>query len=104
MGAVPTNDVVGGSIVRLTDDGAWTWFNDPRAVCDRGRLFTGWVNRARDVQVACHELASQRTQILTLHAAFQADDHVNPAILNNRDGSLTAFYTKHGGERVWQRS
>ena len=30
----------------LATDGAWTWYNDPRALFDRGRLFFGYVRAA----------------------------------------------------------
>ena len=30
-------------IIQLTDNGAWSWFMDPRAIVDRGRLIVGSV-------------------------------------------------------------
>jgi hypothetical protein len=41
----------GGAIERavhelvLANDGAWTWFNDPRALFHNGRLYFGYVKR-----------------------------------------------------------
>jgi hypothetical protein len=89
-----------GSTV-LTDDGAWTWFNDPRAIFHDGQILTGWVNRRGDIQFASHDLASGRTTVLMLHPAFQADDHDNPALLKNPDGTITAFFARHGGDEVY---
>src|SRR5205085_910035 len=71
------------STVLTDDDGAWTWFNDPRAIFHDGQILTGWVNRRGDIQFASHDLASGRTTVLMLHPAFQADDHDNPALLKN---------------------
>ncbi len=85
----------------LTDDGAWTWFNDPRAIYHDGQILTGWVNRRGDIQFGTVELATHRTTVLTLHPAFQADDHDNPALLKNPDGTITALFARHGGSDVY---
>ena len=39
---------IGGAIreLVLANDGAWTWFNDPRALFHEGRLYFGYVKRA----------------------------------------------------------
>lgn len=79
----------------LTGDGAWTWFNDPRSFYRDGALYTGWINREGDVQASRHSLAGNATSIVTLHDNYQRDDHNNPGLLPNPDGSFTAFYTQH---------
>jgi hypothetical protein len=85
----------------FTDDGAWTWFNDPRAIYHDGQILTGWVNRRGDIQFASHDLTTHETTALTLHPAFQADDHDNPALLKNPDDTVTAFFARHGGPEVY---
>ena len=34
---------VAGTLVRLNDNGAWSWFMDPRAIVDEGKLIAGSV-------------------------------------------------------------
>src|SRR5262245_58452168 len=41
-----------GSTYQLTPDGAWTWFNDPRALVAGNRLVTGWVTSSGFIQFA----------------------------------------------------
>jgi hypothetical protein len=89
-----------GAIFQLTGDGAWTWFNDPRAIYDDGKIITGWVTRSGDIEFASHNLTTHDTTILPLDRGFDADDHVNPSFLKNPDGTITAFYAPHGGPDV----
>ena len=37
------DEYVGGALVRLNDNGAWSWFMDPRAIIDEGKLIAGSV-------------------------------------------------------------
>lgn len=89
-----------GTIINLTADGAWTWFNDPRAIYDDGRVLAGWVNAAGDIQFASHDLVTGKTAVVTLDARFGADDHNNPSLLKNRDGTITVFWAPHGGPEI----
>jgi hypothetical protein len=103
-------DYVAGALVRLNDNGAWSWFMDERAIVAEGRLIVGSVRavgRFRDahepdwgnVEVAVHDLASGQTQSTVLHRHFEQDDHDGPALLLLPDGRYLATYTKHGVER-----
>ena len=56
--------------------GAWTWFNDPRAIAIDGTVYAGAISASGDVQVG----ASSRA--VALHAALETDDHDNPALLS----------------------
>ncbi len=86
--------------VTLTTNGAWTWFNDPRAIYDArtNRVYTGWISNTGTIQFAAHELKSGKTTVLDLKTGFEADDHNNPAFLLHDDGTITAFYTAHRTE------
>ncbi|MGD9764911.1 MAG: BNR-4 repeat-containing protein [Candidatus Binatia bacterium] len=106
---LPAN-YVAGSLIRLNDNGAWSWFMDERAIVHEGKLIVGSVravgafrNHADpnwgNVEVAVYDLGSGETRRAVLHPHFEQDDHDNPAFLPLEDGRLLAVYTKHAVER-----
>lgn len=92
-----------GQTTQLSSNGAWTWFNDPRAVYDAntGRLYAGWISNLGQVQFSSYQFtgpgAGSQT-VLDLNPSFERDDHNNPALQLHADGSLTAYYTWHRTE------
>jgi hypothetical protein len=97
--------VASAGVTQLTSNGAWTWFNDPRGLYVNGRLYTGWITNVTNipadtakVQFASVDLASGSSTILDLNSSFEPDDHNNPALVKNPDGTLSAFYTWHRSE------
>ncbi len=87
----------------LAPDGAWTWYNDPRALYHNGLLYFGYVrsNDARSVLSAY----DPRTGVATVQWASgwtQRDDHDNPALLPLRDGRLLALYARHGTTKSFE--
>jgi len=93
-----------GAEIVLNPDGAWCWFQDERAVIYQNKLTVGSLSRSGDVQATTWELKRGRVGIATLRAKFQIDDHNVPAFLLRRDGRLMAFYTEHGGLRMFHRT
>ncbi len=84
----------------LTDDGAWCWFSDPRAIYSGdNRIVTGWVTRDGSVEAASLDLKSGKTVTKTLYPQLEVDDHDNPAFLKLSDGNVLAMYTWHGGKK-----
>lgn len=77
--------------------GGWTWFNDPRAISYGGYTYVGWLEgQTGDVVVGSVNETSRATTEVTLHAAFEVDDHDNPALLvRASDHKLVAFYSRH---------
>ena len=95
----------GRAQVRLTDDGAWCWFSDPRAVYSHPRknlIVTGWVTKDGSVEAASLDLKTGKTEKTTLYPKLEVDDHDNPAFLALPDGNLLAMYTWHGGKKSAQ--
>lgn len=91
----------------LTDDGAWCWFADPRAVYHEGtkqRTYLGWVTSGGDIVVAHHDHATGRTESAVLHEKLDKDDHANPALLVREDGRIDAYYTRHAGRKMYVRT
>ena len=80
----------------MSDDGAWCWFSDPRALARDGKTYAGWMTADGSVQIGAFDSKTGAKQVATLHAKYQADDHDNPSLIFMPDGRLMAFYCKHG--------
>jgi hypothetical protein len=106
-----TANYVAGTLVELDDNGAWSWFMDPRVIIDSGKLIVGSVRavgkfregagdpRWGNVEVAVYDISAGKTATTVLHAHFEQDDHDAPAFLLRPDGRYLAMYSKHGAER-----
>lgn len=93
--------------IALTNDGAWCWFSDPRAVYlegKSGQVVFGYINSGGDVMIGAHHLTSGKTTAFTLHDSLEIDDHNVPTILELPDGHLLAFYNAHNGHVFMRRS
>lgn len=87
--------------VEIAPDGAWTWFNDERAIWHHGRLYAGYVTRVGDVGLSRYDPATGASNSFVLGSARarQADDHNNPSLVSRSDGRLLAVYSKHGAAK-----
>lgn len=98
--------------VQLNDNGAWSWFMDERVIVHRGKLLVGSIrSTAHDYprgkpeatwgncELAVHDLASGKTQVVVLHPHLEQDDHNGPALHVRPDGRVVAIYSKHSQER-----
>ncbi len=93
--------------VVVNDNGAWCWFQDPRALIDpvSGTILVGSIaasdgpggdRRAGDVDLTAYHLCDQTSQRFVLHPRFRpSDDHNTPALLIRPDGRYLAVYTDH---------
>jgi BNR repeat-containing family member len=108
--AYPGN-YVAATLVRLNDNGAWSWFMDPRVIVNEGKLIAGSVravgsNQANvsdskwgNVEVSVYDLETGRVDTVVLHPHLEQDDHDAPAFLVRRDGRYLAVYSMHARER-----
>ena len=85
-------------------DGAWCWFNEPRALTTEDVTILGWVGRDGDIRVASYNNETGAVVGRTLHESLQVDDHANPAFYLRRDGRITAFYSRHAGRPLYHRT
>jgi hypothetical protein len=86
-------------------DGAWCWFQAPRALRHVGghdRTYAGWVSPEGDIVAGYRDHDTGERGTVTLHERFERDDHDNPAF-HVADGRLLAFYTRHGGPEIHYR-
>jgi len=86
----------------LVNDGAWTWFNDPRALFHHGKLYFGYV-RAADSKttLSAFDLTTGQTTNLWTAGFTQFDDHDNPGLLVKQDGTLLAVYSRHASDQYF---
>jgi autotransporter-associated beta strand protein len=90
------------NFARLVTDGAWTWFNDPRALIDNGNLYFGY-NRAADRRSVLSALNLQSGMVTNLWSSSltQMDDHDVPGLLVKSDGTLLAIYSRHQNDQFF---
>jgi rhamnogalacturonyl hydrolase YesR len=81
----------------VSNDGAWCWFADPRAIWVNQKIVAGAVNQVGDVSIHIYDPATKKVQDVVLAPKFEKDDHDNPALIRLTDGRLAAFFTKHTG-------
>lgn len=91
------------TIQTLTDDGAWCWFSDPRAIytsTKKGDIITGWVTKSGDIVAASFNPKTNKKEQKLLYKELEIDDHDNPAFLELADKSILTQYTWHGGNKT----
>jgi Concanavalin A-like lectin/glucanases superfamily/BNR repeat-containing family member len=86
----------------LTSDGAWTWYNDPRAVFHNGILYFGYVRNAdgESALSAFNPQTGAKTDLFT-STRTEKDDHNVPGLLVKQDGTMLAIYARHGTDQFF---
>lgn len=95
--------MVNTSPTELTNDGAWCWFQDPRAVRhvgDHDRTYTGWITVDGDVEVGFYDHGTDEVRVRTLHADFEKDDHDAPTFYFDSEDRVLVFYSGHAGPEI----
>lgn len=85
-------------------DGAWCWFQDPRAVYADGRTYAGYVTAAGDVAVSVYDHRANQLRRAIIARGFQRDDHASPALHVLPDGRLMALFSAHRGRQMYMRT
>lgn len=107
----PCQDTVRGHLITFNDNGAWSWFEDERAIVDvrTGKILVGssadgagvgGSSRSGDCDVATLDLEAGRVGLFELRDRFEDDDHDTPALIVRPDGRYLAVYAKHNTDRV----
>ncbi len=84
--------------VIISEDGAWCWFSDPRAVYFQGeksQTYVTWVTSQGVIQIGAFNHRTNEHEIVSLDSSLKPDDHNNPAILISEEGKILLFYTGH---------
>jgi hypothetical protein len=100
--AIPALSIGQTNFAILTSDGAWTWYNDPRAMFHNGILYFGYVRNADGASVlsACNPLTGVNTDLFT-STRTEKDDHNVPGIVVKADGTMLAIYARHGTDQFF---
>jgi hypothetical protein len=85
----------------LTNDGAWCWFSDPRAIMVEDKVVTGWVKADGTIEAAFFDLKSRGIQTSELYSKLEKDDHNNPAFVTTKNGQILAMYTRHAKKELF---
>src|SRR6184192_3785946 len=108
--AYPAN-YVAATLVQLNDNGAWSWFMDPRVFVNDSKLIIGSVRaigsnqanvsdpRSGNVEVSIYDIASGTAQTVGIHPHLEQDDHDAPAFYVRPPGRYLAVYSMHARER-----
>jgi len=88
-------------IIQLAADGAWTWFNDERAIIDDENIIIGSLDSQGVARVDVYNTKSKNRLAYPLSSWQSKDDHDNPALLKLNNGQLLACYAKHNREKQW---
>ena len=84
----------------VSEDGAWCWFSDPRAVYVEGKtkqIITGYVSKSGAIVVSGINVETGNKTEKIIHSGFEKDDHANPSFLILPDKRIMIFYSQHGG-------
>ncbi len=86
----------------LTSDGAWTWFNDSRALFNNGTFYFGY-NRAADGRSVLSALNLQSGLVTNLWngSLTEEDDHDVPGVVVKQDNSMLAIYSRHQDDQFF---
>lgn len=102
-------NAVAAEPILLNNNGAWSWFEDERAIIDvaGGKLLvssvadssgSGGANRSGDIDVVSLDIATGQVESFVLNHGLEDDDHNSAALYLRPDGRYVAMYSKHGSD------
>lgn len=83
----------------ITNDGAWCWFSDPRAIYVNDKMIGGFVDKEGSIWAFSYDPATQERQQYKLKDKFDYDDHANPSVMALPDNRIAIFFSAHGGTK-----
>ena len=91
----------------ISDEGAWCWFADSRAIYYKGVAYVGYIDVHGNVKAAQMMVGADgvtKKEEVLVRSYFQPDDHNNPTFLVLPDERIMIFYTRHTDEaKIWYR-
>lgn len=89
---------VDSSHLKITHNGIWSWFSDPRAVYFEGehkKIYLGWIDNYGDIYVGSYDITNHTIETKVIYNSLEIDDHNNPSILVDTEGYIHVFFTSH---------
>ncbi|KRE67429.1 hypothetical protein ASL11_18950 [Paenibacillus sp. Soil750] len=90
----------------FTEDGAWCFFADPRAVRYVGqhdRTYVGWLTKHGHVMIGAYDHRDWSVNSVMIKPSLQQDDHANPSLYFPADGRAIIYYSAHNGKTMYYR-
>ncbi|WP_171638528.1 BNR-4 repeat-containing protein [Paenibacillus plantarum] len=90
----------------FTEDGAWCFFADPRAVRYVGqqdRTYVGWLTKQGHVMIGTYDHRDGSVNSVMIKPTLQKDDHANPSLYIPTDGRAIIYYSAHNGKTMYYR-
>ena len=90
----------------LTNDGAWCWFQDPRAVYFSGeheRTYASWMQGDGQLMVGYLDHQDLSTHSVVIRDQWDIDDHNTGSLLLMPDRRLMMFYARHNKKGLFAR-
>ncbi len=91
------NTVSAEDYEKITTDGAWCWFSDPRAIYVDGKMIGGFVDKEGSIQAFSYDPVTREKKQYKLYDKLEYDDHANPSVMQLPDKRVVIFFSKHGG-------
>lgn len=89
----------------ITEEGAWCWFADPRALTYKSqkgnihRTYIGYIDVHGNIKATqIDHQNNNKTDEVLVRSYFQPDDHNNPTFLVLPDERVMIFYSRHTDE------
>ncbi|GGF82974.1 BNR repeat-containing family member [Wenyingzhuangia marina] len=88
----------------ITEEGAWCWFADPRAVSYKNNsgtidaTYIGYIDVHGNIKATQINHLNNTTNEVLVRSYFQPDDHNNPTFLVLPDERVMIFYSRHTDE------
>ncbi len=83
--------------VKISDNGSWCWFSDPRAIYVNEKYYGGYVDSIGNIWSFSYNPDNQEIKHFLHYEKLDKDDHANPSIARLKDGRLITFFSGHGG-------
>lgn len=81
-------------------DGAWCWFNNPRALELDGKITFASITSGGDAQVSQFDRTTGVTTTYTVQAGEPEDDHAVPSVCFLPDNRIIVFWCEHSKANV----
>lgn len=91
----------------FTEDGAWCWFQDPRAIYIKGkyeRTYTQWMTKTGQLVIGAYDHSTGDVETFVLKENWDIDDHNVGAFLLLKDKRIMVFYARHNKEGIFCRT
>ena len=82
----------------FSNNGAWCWFSDPRAVYLNEKTYSGWVSSDGSIMVASYNEKNGETKEVNIYPKFNKDDHATPSFVILPDHRIMVFFSAHNGK------